>query len=151
MTLDDMKFSLDPMKLDIAKIDIFDISSKVIIYKDKTTNISKIFPGPQKTSQPKEKKKEPKPKSKDENPFDFNIDAINFANGTSYFADRSIIIPFAANIKRLNGYVKNISTDKKSRSKVLLKGKVNRVFPGFNQGKCFTFRCGRSFGYANEF
>ncbi len=139
VTLDDMKFSLDPMKLDIAKIDIFDISSKVIIYKDKTTNISKIFPGPKKTSQPKEKKKEQKPKSKDENPFDLNIGAINFANGTSYFADRSIIIPFAANIKRLNGYVKNISTDKKSRSKVLLKGKVNRVSPVLIKGSVSPF------------
>ena len=135
--LDNMKFSLDPMKLDIAKIDINGISSKVIIYKDRSTNISKIFPGPQGASQPKKEK--PKPQTKDEAPFDLNIGAINFINGSSYFADRSIVIPFAANIKRLNGSIKKISTNKKSRSSILLKGKVNQVSPVVIKGSVSPF------------
>ncbi len=137
VTLDNIKFALDPMKLDIAKIDINRISSKVIIYKDKSTNISKIFPSPPESSQPKKNK--PKPQTKDENPFDLKIGSINFINGSSYFADQSMIIPFAANIKRLNGSIKKLSTDKKSHSSVLLKGKVNKVSPVLIKGSLSPF------------
>lgn len=124
VALDDMKFSLDPMTLDIANIDINQISSKVVINKDKSSNIGKIFASPEENSPPKKEK--PNAGNNAENPFALYIGNINVANGSTYFADRSIILPFSANIKRLNGSVKNVSSNNKSRSSVLLNGKVNQ-------------------------
>lgn len=138
--LNDLKFSLDPMSLDIAVINIKKISSKVIINKDKSTNISKIFSSPN----PKEKveKKEPpktEEKSEEDSNFALNIGAIKFKNGETYFSDSSLIIPFKVNIKKLNGSVTKISTDTKSRSSINLTGKVNKVSPVLIKGSLAPF------------
>ncbi len=140
ITLNDLKFSLEPMSLDIAVINIDKILSKVVINKDKSTNISKIFSSPNPKAKP-EKKEPPKNKEKEnkDSSFALNIGTIKFKEGESYFADRSLIIPFAANIKRLNGSVTRISTDTKNRSSINLNGKVNQVSPVSIKGSLSPF------------
>ena len=104
--LHDIKFSLDPMSLDIATIDINKISSKVIINKDKSTNLNKIFSSPDAKENP-EKKESPKSEenTKEDPVFALNIGSIKFKDGETYFADKSLILPFAVNIKKLKGKV----------------------------------------------
>ena len=141
--LNDLKFSLDPMSLDIAAIDINKISSKVIINKDKSTNLSKIFSSPDGSDAKEnpEKKEPPKSeeKTKEDPAFALNIGTIKFKDGETYFADKSLILPFAVNIKKLKGKVSKISTDTKTRSSINLAGKVNRVSPVLIKGSLSPF------------
>lgn len=138
--LKELEFSLDPMSLDVAAIDINKISSKVIINKDKSTNISKIFSSTDGKEKPEQKdppKTEEKPK--EDSGFALNIGTINFKDGETYFADKSLILPFAVNIKKLKGKVSKISTDTKTRSTINLAGKVNRVSPVIIKGSLSPF------------
>ncbi len=138
--LKDIKFSLDPMSVDIAAIDINKISSKVIINKDKSTNLSKIFSSPDaKENSKKEEPPKTQDKTEEESNFALNIGTIKFKDGETYFADKSLILPFAVNIKKLKGKVSKISTDTKTRSSINLAGKVNRVSPVLIKGSLSPF------------
>jgi len=62
-------------------------------------------------------------------PFPVSIDTVTVANGSANYADLWIKPSFAIGIQSLNGTVRGLSSDPRSRAKVDLKGKVDRYSP----------------------
>ncbi len=100
--------------------------ARVIIKKDKTVNFGNILIAATDTS---------KPKAVPENlPLDtqapvFKLGKIEIIDGSSDFADLSLILPFAAHIKNLDGGASGISSDQKSTIKLALKGNAYDLAP----------------------
>jgi hypothetical protein len=95
---------------------------KVTIKKDKTINFSDIFitdSSPSKT---------PIKAVAQHSPY-FKLNKVQIIDGSSDFADRSLILPFAAQIKSLDGGASDISSDPKSIVKVSLKGNAYDLAP----------------------
>lgn len=86
--------------------------ARVIIKKDKTVNFSDIFITESQDASKATAKREPY----------FKLNKVQIIDGSSDFADRSLILPFAAEIKSLDGGASDMSSEKKSNVKVSLKG-----------------------------
>jgi len=101
---------------------------RVIIKKDKTVNFSDIMIADKSAekSKPDAAAKNtpaeaPKPK--------FNLGKIKIIDGSSDFSDLSLILPFAAQIKSLDGGASGISSEQKSTIKADLKGTAYDLAP----------------------
>ncbi|TRX02685.1 DUF748 domain-containing protein [Candidatus Methylobacter oryzae] len=98
---------------------------RVVIKKDKTINFNDImFAEPNKRETGTYKSAEPeaqKPK--------FRLGRIQITDGSSDFSDLSLILPFAAQVKSLDGGVSDISSERKSTIKVDLKGNAYDLAP----------------------
>ena len=104
--------------------------ARVTIRKDKTVNFSDLVVEnkamPEKSSKPV--KSAPAAKTAEKKPA-FKLAKIKIINGTSDFADLSLILPFAAQIKSLDGGADGISSDQKATIKVDLKGSAYDLAP----------------------
>ncbi len=98
--------------------------ARIIIKKDKTVNFGDIMIAD---------KSEPKTASKNVQPEvqkpKFNLGKIQVIDGSSDFSDLSLILPFSAQIKSLDGGASGISSDEKSTVKVDLKGNAYDLAP----------------------
>lgn len=133
--------------------------ARVIIRQDKTVNFGEIMIAEKSESPPppllqrgettlhkqpslQKEKNQPLPLQKDRNqppPLpkggrgglepQFKLGKIQVIDGSSDFADLSLILPFAAQIKGLNGGASGISSDRKSTIKVALKGNAYDLAP----------------------
>ena len=63
------------------------------------------------------------------NPVYFKLDKIQVIDGSSDFSDLSLILPFAAEIKSLDGGASGLSSDKKSTVKLALAGNAYDLAP----------------------
>jgi hypothetical protein len=98
--------------------------ARVLIRKDKTINFSDIMIADKST--PKTVVTNPRtdlPKPQ------FKLGKIEVIDGSSDFADLSLILPFAAHIKSLDGGASGISSEQKSTIKVDLKGNAYDLAP----------------------
>jgi Domain of Unknown Function (DUF748) len=110
--------------------------AKVTIRKDKTINFSDIMiadkSSPAKSAR-SVKSAEPvkmaHSKATQSNKPIFKLDQVKIVDGSSDFADLSLILPFAAQIESLDGGAKGISSDQKSTIKVDLKGSAYDLAP----------------------
>ena len=101
--------------------------ARVTIKKDKSTNFSDLIirdkstapiqASPLKTTQSLVK------------PVCFKLDTIKVTNGSSDFSDLSLILPFAAEIKSLDGGASGLSSDKTSTIKLALAGNAYDLAP----------------------
>ncbi|WAK01522.1 DUF748 domain-containing protein [Methylobacter sp. YRD-M1] len=118
--------------------------ARVIIEKDKSINFNDVIvddkkskTAPAKKAVPAAKKalkaKEASPAktkgSADRKKLYFKIDRIRVMDGSSDFADLSLILPFAAHITDLNGGAGGFSSEEKSRINVALKGRAYDLAP----------------------
>lgn len=97
--------------------------ARVIIRKDKTINFSDIFitaPEPNSTAV--------KTVAKVQQPY-FKLNKVQVIDGSSDFSDNSLIMPFSAQVKSLDGGASDISSEKKSTIKVSLKGNAYDFSP----------------------
>lgn len=97
--------------------------ARVIIKKDKTINFSDIF-----ITAPEANKTPVKTVAKRQQPY-FKLDKVQLIDGSSDFSDNSLIMPFSAQVKSLDGGASDISSDKKSIVKVSLKGNAYDFSP----------------------
>ncbi len=98
--------------------------ARVVIRKDKTVNFGDIMitdKSKPKTAVNNAQTTAPKPK--------FKLGKIQVIDGSSDFADLSLILPFAAQIKSLDGGASGISSEQKSTVKVELKGNAYDLAP----------------------
>jgi outer membrane protein OmpA-like peptidoglycan-associated protein len=95
---------------------------KITIKKDKTNNFSDIF-----ITDSADKKTPIKVVT--QHAAYFQLNKVQIIDGSSDFADRSLILPFATQIKSLDGGASDISSDKKSIIKVSLKGNAYDLAP----------------------
>ncbi len=94
--------------------------ARVIIRKDKTVNFSDVLlahDGPANQVQASTPK------------LEFKLGKIEIIDGSSDFADLSLILPFSAQIKSLNGGASGISSEQKSTIKLDLKGNAYDLAP----------------------
>ncbi|MGZ8194599.1 MAG: DUF748 domain-containing protein, partial [Methylosarcina sp.] len=110
--------------------------ARVIIAKNKTINVNDVFMADKSKSgqavKPVKPEKSEKPKKSgqtDPNQTNFKLDKVQIVDGSSDFADLSLILPFAAQIKSLNGGASGISSAQKSKIKVSLKGNAYDLAP----------------------
>jgi len=101
--------------------------ARVIIKKDKSVNFGDIMIADK--SKPKVAVKDAKNKETEAQKPKFRLGKIQIIDGSSDFADLSLILPFAAPIKSLNGGASGISSEKKSIIKVDLKGNTYDLSP----------------------
>ncbi|MCX7068474.1 MAG: DUF748 domain-containing protein [Methylococcales bacterium] len=96
--------------------------TRVTIKKDKSVNFSDIFiADPEPSKIPTKASVQP--------PAYFKLANIQIIDGSSDFADNSLILPFAAQIKGLDGGASDISSDQKSTIKLSLKGNAYDLSP----------------------
>ncbi|HEY8034808.1 MAG TPA: DUF748 domain-containing protein [Methylobacter sp.] len=108
--------------------------ARVIIRPDKTVNFSEIMIAEKSKSSSlqKEEDKPPPLQRGDQGELQkpkFKLGKIQVIDGSSDFADLSLILPFAAQIKSLDGGASGISSDRKSIVKVDLKGNAYDLAP----------------------
>ncbi|MDO9424542.1 MAG: DUF748 domain-containing protein [Methylobacter sp.] len=101
--------------------------ARVIIKKDKSVNFGDIMIADK--SKPKVAVKVAKNAETEAQKPKFKLGKIQIIDGSSDFADLSLILPFAAPIKSLNGGASGISSEQKSIIKVDLKGNTYDLSP----------------------
>lgn len=94
--------------------------ARVTIKKDKTTNFSDLIVRDK--SKLSTQAKAANTKQSLANSVFFKLDKIQVIDGSSDFSDLSLILPFAAEIKSLDGGASGFSSDKKSIIKLALEG-----------------------------
>jgi len=111
-----------PARLDIGQLDIDHLDTKLIINRDKTVNLSRIL-------------RKPKPAAaapastvaaKKSKPFLLNIDRIRISHGEMNYTDYSLVLPFAARIHKLHGYINGLSSTPGASGRLELNGQVDR-------------------------
>ncbi len=107
--------------------------AKVTIRKDKTINFSDIMipekDAAGKSVKPVKSVKVARGKATQSSKPIFKLAKVKIVDGSSDFADLSLILPFAAQIKSLDGGANGISSDQKSTIKVDLKGNAYDLAP----------------------
>jgi Domain of Unknown Function (DUF748) len=107
--------------------------ARVIIRKDKTVNFSDIMIAdkgtPDKSAKPAKPVKMAHVRATQSKKPIFKLDKVKIVDGSSDFADLSLILPFAAQIKSLDGGANGISSEQKSTIKVDLKGNAYDLAP----------------------
>lgn len=120
------QISVDLLNQDyqLSRIDLDRPYIRVIIKKDGTTNINDILKAPPNTPKPTKKPASIEAKSTTTAKPKFKIGKIRLTQGMSDFADYSLILPFITQMKRLNGSLTGLSSNKNAVAKLDLKGKV---------------------------
>jgi len=98
--------------------------ARIIIKQDKTVNFGDII-----IADKSEPKTAPKNAQQEVQKPKFNLGKIQVIDGSSDFSDLSLILPFSAQIKSLDGGASGISSDEKSTVKVNLKGNAYDLAP----------------------
>ena len=101
--------------------------ARVTIKKDKTVNFSDMVISDK--SKPQSLAKTHADKQTDSNKPYFKLGKIQVTDGSSDFSDLSLIMPFAAQIKNLDGGASGISSEKNSIMTVVLKGNAYDLAP----------------------
>ncbi|TAK61062.1 DUF748 domain-containing protein [Methylobacter sp.] len=159
LTLKGINIDLPTKQYSAESLSINKPYARVIIRQDKTVNFSEIMIADKSESPPtpllqrggtalhkstplQKEENKPRPLQKDGNkppPLQkggrgglepqFKLGKIQVIDGSSDFADLSLILPFAAQIKSLDGGASGISSDRKSTVKVDLKGNAYDLAP----------------------
>ncbi len=105
--------------------------ARVVITKDKTLNFSDIVIN-------RELSKNAKNLNEKQSllpDFHFKLDKVQISNGASSFADLSMILPFSAEIRGLEGGASGISSEHESTINITLKGNAYDLAPVDIKGK----------------
>lgn len=131
LAINGISWQLDPGRLNIREVLADKPFIRVIIGQDKTINLNRILiaeetPATTAATETGAATKSSAAPKKEEPPYPLKVDRIRFNDGAMLFADFTLNPQFATGIQSLNGDVRNISTDPKSRAKVDLKGRVDQ-------------------------
>ncbi|MES2206743.1 MAG: DUF748 domain-containing protein [Pseudomonadota bacterium] len=127
-SLNTKNMRMTPAKLDIGDLSIDGSSSRLIINKDKSVNISHILRTPEHANPQKETPKAmptAAAERKSSPAFLVNVDRFKFKNSQMDFADYSLVFPFATRIHHLHGAIDGLSSSPRAPGRVALKGNVD--------------------------
>ncbi len=123
LRLTDLAIDMLAQRYTAADLTLHKPYARITIRKDKTVNFSGLLinetPENTKNTQPKGESK----------PVFFKLGKINIVDGSSDFTDLSLILPFSAYIKSLDGGASGLSSDKNSQVKINLKGNAYDLAP----------------------
>ncbi|NOT12115.1 MAG: DUF748 domain-containing protein [Methylococcaceae bacterium] len=120
LALEDMNIDLLANRYTAASLIIDKPYARVTIRKDKTVNFSDIVIADKSTSHTASISAR-KATLEQSRPY-FELGKLQLIDGSSDFADLSLILPFAAPIESLDGGASGMSSDQKSKIKINLKG-----------------------------
>ncbi|MFZ5761678.1 MAG: DUF748 domain-containing protein [Thermodesulfobacteriota bacterium] len=113
---------LGPDRLAIQEVRLVAPETRIVIFKNRTTNLARIFKAQAAPSQPLPAGSEAAPPA--EKRFPFTIGRVRLEKGVVDFADRSLVLPFAARIEKFRGTAFNIADDPASRTTLKFDGQV---------------------------
>jgi hypothetical protein len=121
MLAEDMNIDFASHSARIGDLRLNAPAGKIIIAKDRSTNLSGIMrkSGTTPTTTPT-----PPPATSTET-FVVNVERVHVANGELDFADYSLVLPFATMIREMNGNITGLSTQSGTRAGVKLEGRVD--------------------------
>lgn len=134
------ELSLTPKRLDIGELKLDGVGTKIIIFKDKTTNVQKLLvrgtsrnveAKPGVTSSDRMRKNV----SADAAPFNINIDRVRVQHGEVDFADLSLSLPFGTRIHQVRGTLNGINSLSGSPAQLELDGTVDEYGSAHAVGK----------------
>ena len=123
------KINLDQQQhlLSIDSVDFVKPYSRLIIAKDRTTNIGGLL-----IEQPKLNQNVDQSTKLDksaEKKLKLVIGKLGFSQGSTFFADNSLTPNFAASIEQLEGEISQLSSTSTKPAKVDIKGKIDKYAP----------------------
>ena len=107
-----------PDSIHIATVEARAPYGRIIIFRDRTTNIAQVLGIPPRDTTAAAVPARPSPPPA----VHSRIDLLRLVDGTGDFADLSLLLPFAAGIDALNGEVRGLSSDSLARAQVMLDG-----------------------------
>lgn len=138
MNMDSFSFDSAQNRLNINTILFNQPYAKIIIAKDKRTNIGDIVvknasqgaknAAPSKSAPASASAKKQSGQSAGK-PLTININAIKFANGSAFFADNSLTPNFSTGIESLQGSIRHLSSVPGTKAQVDIKGKIDKYAP----------------------
>jgi Domain of Unknown Function (DUF748) len=117
LTVERLNLDLAANKLALSPLQFEQLFGRVIIYKDKTTNLSGLVIEQDKKTAKEEVSKGDK--------FDVVIGGVSVKQGGMDFSDLSLPLPFATRIKDLNGTISTIATNSSQPANIKLEGQVD--------------------------
>jgi hypothetical protein len=140
-SLSSSDLELSPTRLEMALLSLDGLDTKLIIDKDKSTNLQRVLrkdhaavpPAPTSATVPAAvPAAQAAPPAaaaapaKTEPPgFLVNIDRLRFRNGALFFADNSLLLPFGTHIHNLRGSIVGLSSKPAAPGQVELDGEVD--------------------------
>ncbi len=117
-----------PTRVRVGGVRLSQPYAKILIHKDRTTNIQEIFGLQADTvvaaQKPSEALAAMRKSATESSAIPVRIGTIDVVEGSADFADFSLILPFAARIEQIAGSAKGLSSDSASRASVVLDGKM---------------------------
>ncbi|MDR1999933.1 MAG: DUF748 domain-containing protein [Zoogloeaceae bacterium] len=115
-TLSTRKLTASASRLSIADLLLDGLDTRLEIEADKTTNFGRIMRKPDTEA--------PAPDTSSSAPYEVVITRLRLTDGRLAFADRSLILPFSANINKLKGNVDRLG-NLHERGRLTLDGEVD--------------------------
>ena len=122
LSFNGLVLDVEPDKLSISEIVADQPYARVIIWPDRTVNLTSVF-------STQDDKTTGDADSEARAPMPITIDTVRIENASVNFADFSLKPSFATGIQSLNGIVKGLSSESLARADVLLEGKVDKYAP----------------------
>ncbi|MBN1841943.1 MAG: DUF748 domain-containing protein [Deltaproteobacteria bacterium] len=122
LALNGLLLDIEPDKLSISEIVANQPYARIIIWPDKTVNLTRVF-----STQDDDGAHDADAKGRAVMPV--TIDAVRIENGSANFADLWMKPNFATGIQGLNGTIKGLSSEPSARADVLIEGKVDEYAP----------------------
>ncbi|PIW61166.1 DUF748 domain-containing protein [Shewanella sp. CG12_big_fil_rev_8_21_14_0_65_47_15] len=149
MHINQLDFDQQKNRIDIDHLAFNQPYAKVVIAKDRSTNISNLIveaPAVQSattqssTIRPPNTKTDTKAVKTASGPtapndvsvqpeLSLNIQQISFSQGSAFFADNSLTPNFASGIEQLEGNIKHLSSTPGTKASVDIKGKIDKYAP----------------------
>lgn len=140
MSIDQLVYQQQPQSLTINTVALDKPFTRILISKDKTTNIDHLVNSVQtkndnKTPSTVHRTKTPAPHNQQPSPLAISIKKIIIRNGDAYFSDQSLTPSFASGIEKLNGSITNLSSAPRTTAKVAIKGQIDQYAPMTLKGR----------------
>ncbi|MGI2117012.1 DUF748 domain-containing protein [Shewanella oncorhynchi] len=137
MNINQLDFDQQKNQIKIDHLAFNQPYAKVVIAKDRTTNISDlIVEAPaanskttKNTTTASAKQTELQTTSKTTPELSLDIQKISFSQGSAYFADNSLTPNFASGIELLEGNITHLSSTPGTKASVDIKGKIDKYAP----------------------
>ena len=132
---DKLRFGLAPDRLEIDELRLVELDGRLVIFADKSVSLARLIkPQTPAAEPPAAAPPAPRPSSGSAPPavggeaapgFPVAIERVRFEQGAMYFADLSLVLPFATRVHGLTGVVVGLGSDAASRATVKLDGRVD--------------------------
>jgi len=122
-----IRFGLAPDRLEIDEVRLAELDGRLVIFKDKTTNLAKLMQRPETpVAAPPAPSALPATVARPaERAFPVSVRRVRLDDSAMHFADLSLVLPFATRVHGLAGVVAGLDSDPQSRTTMKLAGRVD--------------------------